>query len=78
MSVFKSGSTEERNQENCAIRQVTRSCILDLHTHGCRKSVVNVLCLILLMIYTDSPHQKNTSKQLKNRDRFDMFLFACF
>lgn len=47
-----------RNQESCAIRHFTRSCILDLDTDGCRKSVVILLCRNLLIMYINTPHYK--------------------
>lgn len=71
----------DRNQENCAIRQVTRSGILDLHTHW--KQEVCGWCVVSefthdLYWLTTSKKIIITSKWLKNRDKFDMFLFACF
>lgn len=46
----------DRNQESCAIRHLTRSCILDLDTYGSGTSVDILLRLKLLIMYTDTPH----------------------
>lgn len=46
----------DRNQESCAIRHFTRSCILDLDTYGSGTSVDILLRLNVLIMYTDTPH----------------------